>query len=79
MVENSKADNNTMLHGAWSALGHGTFSKDYLARHLQSGKNMVMKHLNVVDLHEVLAIKLKIYFTMELVLGGNLESKILKS
>ncbi|GMJ11094.1 SNF1-RELATED PROTEIN KINASE 3.14, SOS3-interacting protein 3, CBL-INTERACTING PROTEIN KINASE 6 [Hibiscus trionum] len=38
----------------------------------------MVKHPNIVDLHEVMASKSKIYFAMELVRGGELFSKIAK-
>ncbi|XVE98693.1 hypothetical protein REPUB_Repub03eG0129900 [Reevesia pubescens] len=38
----------------------------------------MMKHPNIVGLHEVMASKSKIYFAMELVRGGELFSKIAK-
>ncbi|KAE8710477.1 CBL-interacting protein kinase 5 [Hibiscus syriacus] len=38
----------------------------------------MVKHPNIVDLHEVMASKSKIYFAMELVRGGELFSKIVK-
>lgn len=38
----------------------------------------MVKHPNIVELHEVLASKSKIYFSMELVRGGELFSKIAK-
>ncbi|MBA0835866.1 hypothetical protein Goarm_008119, partial [Gossypium armourianum] len=36
----------------------------------------MVKHPNIVELHEVMASKSKIYFAMELVRGGELFSKI---
>ena len=86
-------------------LGHGTFAKVYLARHIQTGKSVAMKvvgkekvikvgmmeqvkreisvmkmvkHKNIVELHEVMASKSKIYFAMDLVRGGELFNKIAK-
>ncbi|CAA3025442.1 CBL-interacting serine/threonine-protein kinase 6-like [Olea europaea var. sylvestris] len=38
----------------------------------------MMKHPNIVELHEVMASKTKIYFSMELVRGGELFAKIAK-
>lgn len=38
----------------------------------------MVKHPNIVDLHEVLASKTKIYFAMELIRGGELFAKISK-
>jgi 5'-AMP-activated protein kinase catalytic alpha subunit len=38
----------------------------------------MVKHPNIVDLHEVMASKSKIYFAMELVRGGELFAKIAK-
>ncbi|XVF08035.1 hypothetical protein REPUB_Repub06bG0190700 [Reevesia pubescens] len=38
----------------------------------------MMKHPNIVGLHEVMASKSKIYFAMQLVRGGELFSKIAK-
>ncbi|XAR50756.1 Non-specific serine/threonine protein kinase [Bertholletia excelsa] len=38
----------------------------------------MVKHPNIVELHEVMASKTKIYFAMELVRGGELFSKIAK-
>ena len=38
----------------------------------------MVKHPNIVDLHEVLASKTKIYFAMELIRGGELFAKIAK-
>ncbi|XP_027072795.1 CBL-interacting serine/threonine-protein kinase 6 [Coffea eugenioides] len=38
----------------------------------------MVKHPNIVDLHEVLASKSKIYFAMELIRGGELFAKIAK-
>jgi|UniRef100_A0A2N9FQQ6 5'-AMP-activated protein kinase catalytic alpha subunit len=38
----------------------------------------MVKHQNIVELHEVMASKSKIYFAMELVRGGELFSKIAK-
>ncbi|KAE8676098.1 CBL-interacting protein kinase 5 [Hibiscus syriacus] len=38
----------------------------------------MVKHPNIVDLHEVMASKSKIYFAMELLRGGELFSKIVK-
>ncbi|XP_023522624.1 CBL-interacting serine/threonine-protein kinase 6-like, partial [Cucurbita pepo subsp. pepo] len=38
----------------------------------------MVKHPNIVELHEVMASKSKIYFAMELVRGGELFSKIVK-
>ncbi|XP_073062525.1 CBL-interacting serine/threonine-protein kinase 6-like [Primulina eburnea] len=38
----------------------------------------MMKHPNIVELHEVMASKTKIYFVMELVRGGELFAKISK-
>lgn len=97
-----------VLHGKYELgrlLGHGTFAKVYLGRHLQTGKNVAMKvvgkekvirvgmmdqikreisvmkmveHPNIVELHEVMASKTKIYFAMELVRGGELFAKISK-
>ncbi|XP_031266274.1 CBL-interacting serine/threonine-protein kinase 6 [Pistacia vera] len=104
----ASADNSspTLLHGKYELgrlLGHGTFAKVYLARHLQTGKSVAMKvvgkekvikvgmmeqvkreisvmkmveHENIVELHEVMASKSKIYFAMELVRGGELFNKI---
>ncbi|KAJ0090039.1 hypothetical protein Patl1_14785 [Pistacia atlantica] len=99
-------DGPTLLHGKYELgrlLGHGTFAKVYLARHLQTGKSVAMKvvgkekvikvgmmeqvkreisvmkmveHENIVELHEVMASKSKIYFAMELVRGGELFNKI---
>lgn len=95
-----------VLHGKYELgrlLGHGTFAKVYLGRHLQTGKSVAMKvvgkekvirvgmmdqikreisimkmveHPNIVELHEVMASKTKIYFAMELVRGGELFAKI---
>jgi len=97
-----------VLHGKYELgrmLGHGTFAKVYLSRHLQTGKSVAMKvvgkekvirvgmmeqikreisvmkmvkHPNIVDLHEVMASKTKIYFVMELIRGGELFAKIAK-
>ncbi|XP_044471922.1 CBL-interacting serine/threonine-protein kinase 6-like [Mangifera indica] len=104
-TENSQP---SLLHGRYELgrlLGHGTFAKVYLARHLQTGKSVAMKvvgkekvikvgmmeqvkreisvmkmvkHKNIVELHEVMASKSKIYFAMELVRGGELFNKIAK-
>lgn len=97
-----------VLHGKYELgrlLGHGTFAKVYLAKHLQTGKSVAMKvvgkekvikvgmmeqikreisvmkmveHPNIVELHEVMASKSKIYFAMELIRGGELFAKISK-
>ncbi|XP_044464173.1 CBL-interacting serine/threonine-protein kinase 6 [Mangifera indica] len=98
----------TLLHGKYELgrlLGHGTFAKVFLARHLHTGKHVaikvvgkekvikvgmmeqikreisvmnMVKHENIVELHEVMASKSKIYFAMELVRGGELFNKIAK-
>ncbi|CAI0394477.1 unnamed protein product [Linum tenue] len=39
----------------------------------------MVKHPNIVELHEVMASKSKIYIAMELVRGGELFSKIARS
>ncbi|PKI38959.1 hypothetical protein CRG98_040667 [Punica granatum] len=82
----------SVLHGKYELgrlLGHGTFAKVYHARNLQTGKSVavkvikreiavmkMVKHPNIVELHEVMASKSKIYIVMELVRGGELFNKI---
>ncbi|KAE8714010.1 CBL-interacting protein kinase 5 [Hibiscus syriacus] len=109
MSEKTKSDQHpSLLHGKYELgrmLGHGTFTKVYHARNLQTGKSVAMKvvgkekvikvgmmeqikreisvmkmvkHPNIVELHEVMASKSKIYFAMELVHGGELFSKVAK-
>ncbi|WOL08635.1 hypothetical protein Cni_G17388 [Canna indica] len=97
------------LHGRYElgrVLGHGTFSKVYLARDLRSGENVAMKvvakdkvlragmaeqvkreiavmrlvrHPNIVELHEVMATRSRIFFAMEFVRGGELFARIASS
>ncbi|MBA0728524.1 hypothetical protein Golax_001417, partial [Gossypium laxum] len=108
MAEKGKTGHPALLHGKYELgrmLGHGTFAKVYLARHVTTGKSVAMKvvgkekvirvgmmeqiqreisvmnmvkHPNIVELHEVMASKSKIYFAMELVRGGELFSKIVQ-
>ncbi|MBD4017663.1 protein kinase, partial [Xanthomonas citri pv. citri] len=49
---------------------------DHIQREISVMK--MVKHPNIVELHEVLASKSKIYFAMELVRGGELFSKVEK-
>ncbi|KAF7838157.1 CBL-interacting serine/threonine-protein kinase 6-like [Senna tora] len=91
MGDKVKADSvhSSVLHGKYELgrlLGHGTFAKVYHAKNLQSGMMeqikreisvmKMVKHPNIVDLHEVMASKSKIYIAMELVRGGELFNKI---
>ncbi|KAJ4958192.1 hypothetical protein NE237_025303 [Protea cynaroides] len=108
MADKNSVYGNSVLHGKYELgrlLGHGTFAKVYLARHIETGKSVAMKivgkekvikvgmmeqvkreisvmkmvqHPNIVELHEVMASKSKIYFAMELVRGGELFAKIAK-
>ncbi|KAE8689008.1 CBL-interacting protein kinase 18 [Hibiscus syriacus] len=88
MAENAtKNENPSLQHGKYElgrVLGQGTFAKFYHAKNLQTGKNVAMnvvgkeKHPTIVELHEVMASKSKIYIATELVRGGELFSNVAK-